>query len=648
MSLELNLKQYLSAEQLQPVLEPDFPILVKAGPGSGKTRLLLAKAIWLLYEKKVDPNQVFLLSYTNKSAFELEERFNQLIAEWNLSQKKPFIGTIHSLAQHILDQEVNLVNSSLALEKEKEIFKKQIKVYKKESESEGVYNLFKHFTKEKKVPAKNKQVQIKTELLEQYWQWLDSLNSQDYSTLLYQALNKLEKEKMTNRERYLLVDEFQDVSEIQFALFKAFLGNDSKVKGTTRAGFNLLAIGDLNQAIFGFRGGQAQIMKELLIQYKNRTFTIKNNFRSSQEVVTLSNNLIRSQVLSSKKKGLKPLLINFKNPSEEARFIVREIRSLCGFKSDVSFQTDTGWTDKIIDQEYRNQLENHYEKYSYKDIAILVRNRSLASHLINEIDKEVIPFLKFDYSEELEYASLLILSLYLYYTFQEIEVDLQALKSVVKKEIDFTSLFKELDDLVKNIEDSEIDYRRFIRGVIDRILSHFKDEMDSGDNRYLIDLYLDSSIFNKFLKTVNRRGREKNRQKDVLKQLYLSIDSFIQVLNQGFGLEKYDKIRILTCHGAKGLEFPVVFVVGFEDKIFSSHKKEDRNLLYVSITRAERVLYLTRSNRRSSYSSKLIDTQKSGFYSAIKNGLKEFNSSEIIEYKQTRKKVLAKIQKKLF
>ncbi|MDU3211346.1 ATP-dependent helicase [Anaerococcus sp.] len=647
----------LNEKQKEAVLHNKGPLLVLAGAGSGKTRVLTTSIANLIENEKVDPRNILAITFTNKAANEMKDRVSNLL---NIDVSRLWIGTFHSVCARILRMNIEKIgyNSNFTIydtNDQRTLIKEIINDlgYKDEISPRDAQNLISSL--------KNKSISPKEfldidgyyryhneyyEIYRQYEKRKFEYNSLDFDDLIEKVLLLFSKDKdvlkyYQNKFEYVFVDEYQDTNISQYELVKNFAGIHQ----------NVFVVGDADQSIYSFRGADINNILNFEKDFKDaRVIKLEQNYRSTSNILDTANSLIVNNVERKDKElwtangiGDEVLYKNNSVESEESKFVVDEIKMLIN------------------------------EGYSYSDIAILYRtnaqSRPFEEALMKSlIDYKVVGGLKFYDRKEIK-------DLVSYLKVIVNPKDDVALKRIINEPKRGIGN-KSVEQLSKIATDNNISILDLIRSheysvlLTDRLknlsnkfynpLSEIFENIDKYTITDLINEVLDKSGYLKSLESsysVEDRARidnlnefisaaseyEENNPDDTI---YDYLENLSLISDMEKTEDKDNSILLMTMHSAKGLEFPVVFVVGMDEGLFPGKRsidegniEEERRLFYVAITRAREKLYLTSSQVRRSY-GKPIYYKTSRFVDEIRENIKElenktFNSFSSKSYEKS-------------
>lgn len=639
----------LNDKQKQAVLHKNGPLLVLAGAGSGKTRVLTTSIANLIKNENVDPRNILAITFTNKAANEMKDRVSNLL---DMDVSNLWIGTFHSICARILRMNIEKIGytSNFTIydtNDQKTLIKDIINElgYKDTISPRSAQNLISSL-KNKSISPKEFLIidgyyQNKNEYYEIYKLYEKrkfEYNALDFDDLIEKVLDLFAKDKETLKYyqykfSYVYVDEYQDTNKSQYELIKYFAGYHN----------NVVVVGDADQSIYSFRGANINNILNFEKDFEDaKLIKLEQNYRSTSNILNTANSLIVNNINRKDKNlwtdndnGDEVIYKSNSVESEESKFVVDEIKSL------------------------QNQ------GYDLDDIAILYRtnaqSRSFEEALMkNLIDYKVVGGLKFYDRKEIK-------DLISYLKIIVNPKDDLALKRIInepKRGIGNKSI-EQMEKIATNNEISILDLIRNplydyllsdrLKNLAKKFYAPLSDIFDNVDKYKITDLInetLEKSGYLKALESsysVEDRSRidninefisaaseyEENNPEDTIYD-YLENLSLISDLEK---TEKSDQsVYLMTMHAAKGLEFPVVFVVGLDEGLFPGKRsidegniEEERRLFYVGITRAREKLYLTSSQVRRAY-GKPIYYKPSRFIDEIRENINELENSSIGQF----------------
>ena len=618
----------LNNEQLSAVLQTEGQVLVFAGAGSGKTRVITYRALHLIKKGLAEPNRILGVTFTNKAAGEMRERIKKALG--TDKNGLPEFSTFHSFCLKILRLHAHLIGykeSFIVLDEDdsERLIKGAIVDLNIDEE---VYTI----SKAKEFISKHKSEYIGSEeiltdesspvqknlvsIYENYNKKLKELNAMDFDDLLFNVVLLFEKKPFVldfykDFYKYIMVDEFQDTNYIQDKFIKMLAGKHK----------NICVVGDDDQSIYGFRGALVDNILKFKNSFKDcKEIHLGKNYRSNETILNAASNVIKiNQKRADKKimpvkKGGKPVKVyKFETDEQEAGYIAREIKLL----------TRSG--------------------YSYKDIAILYRINSLsrgieAGLLNNDIDYQIYGGLKFYQRKEIKDILSFVrfaVNPFDFLNFKRSvqcvptgagEVAIEKIKRIAdENDTDILTAFqKGLLDEIKGLKVKQADLFEAKRTADkSKLLNYFqlilkiKETAGTAKADEIIETVFKESGYENLLIEKAEKDELQNNRIDNIKELikaasnYSNIQDFLDAsamdMEIGIAKEETDKkVTLATIHAAKGLEFSVVFMVGMEENIFPHAKslgdglsvEEERRLCYVGITRAKDLLYMTCAENR--------------------------------------------------
>ena len=632
----------LNKEQKEAVLYNDGPLLILAGAGSGKTKVLTTKVAYLIEEKNISPYEILAITFTNKAAKEMKDRLNLLIGDISINIQ---VSTFHSFGLRLLRDNCNvlgydrnfvIMDSDDSLTVVKKILKDMDydpKVYN----PRAIRNKISSCKNEMIMPrdyekyAVSEYEKVVLKVYEKYEEKLRRNNSVDFDDLLILPIrlfneNKDILEKYQDRFKYVLIDEYQDTNEAQYILTKLI---SSKYR-------NITCVGDDSQSIYSFRGANYKNILNFEKDYKDaKTILLEQNYRSTKTILNAANDVIRNNkarkdknLWTANEEGEKIKYYRAYNERDEAQYTIRKIKELVA----------------------RNVL--------YQDIAILYRTNAQSRTLEEEMLKENMPYRvvgSFYFYSRKEIKDL-IAYLRLIHNPKD-NVSLLRIINTPKRGIGLKTienLTKKADELNKSIYEvidssKELAFKEIIEKL--RIL---KEDLTLTE---LIDKVLDASGMRAELeseKTLESEVRLENLEefKSITKSFeeregLVSLEDFLLEISLISDVEEYkdddNRVSLMTVHSVKGLEFDYVFIVGLEEGIFphlnslmeTSELEEERRLCYVAITRAKKELFLINTKRRTLFGRDQVNPP-SRFISEVNSNLIESNVKEEEVKKETK------------
>lgn len=619
----------LNEEQKQAVLTTEGPLLVLAGAGAGKTRVITERIAHIV-RQGVEPEQILAITFTNKAAGEMRERALMLLrAENMLSEPSPrsptgerrmflagtpFISTFHSLGLHIIKENARAMgfkrvpaiydrNDSLRL------MKQSLKHIGAEDIDAGLALaiLSKHKGEGRTVDeladdpdaAKNSRERQMLVAWQNYERALTDEGAVDFDDLLVKPMRFVAgqlgdknagvaaRERYQSRWRYVHIDEYQDTNHVQARIAELVLGPEK----------NICVVGDIDQTIYGWRGAVIENILHFEKKYPSaQVVLLEENYRSTQKILAAANEVIaqnsnrpEKNLFTKNAEGDSLSLYQAFDEIDEANFVARKIQELCK------------------------------ENVKPRDIAVLYRanfqSRAIEEALLSgDVPYQVLGTRFFDRREVKDALAFIRAALY------ETPADLgRAIDTLpgVGKVTKLKILASRENELAGKMRERVTALRTTLAAI--------KNQVATLPPSQLVQMVIKKSGLEARLKEDTIEGTERLenlRELAALASRYDSepmpggLESFLEniaLMSEQDNLkEERDAVRLMTVHAAKGLEFPIVFIVGLEEGLFpyarqdesTSDREEERRLMYVALTRAERVVYLSYASYRTIFGSK--------------------------------------------
>ena len=635
----------LNKEQKDAVLSTEGPNLIVAGAGSGKTRVLTTRLIHLIDKKKAFPNQILCVTFTNKAAKEMQNRVIQNLK--GSSNAIPWLGTFHSISVKLLRRHAEALEyksnfTILDTDDQKKLIRNIVKAEDLDAKKFSPQLIMYHIDQWKNKGFLPEDVRIEKsstiiksilKVYNIYQAKTKDLNAFDFGDLILFSVKLFEEHKdireiYQNNFKYILVDEFQDTNFIQNKWLNLLVNKNQ----------NICCVGDDDQSIYSWRGAEIKNFLTFDKIYKNcKVFKLEQNYRSTKNILQTASNLISNNsnrvgknLWSSANQGELVKLNCYRSGKEEAQGI-----------SD------------IIEKKIK-------KKYSLNDVAILVRaiyqTREFEERFLQiGIGYRVLGGIKFYERAEIKDAVS-----YLRIVNQKFDdLALERVIGVPKRGVGDNSINQIYSFGKKNklsLEDSIIkliekgDFKPKIKTSLTQLINMIhKWRRDSLHMKHfdLLKLILDESGYSSMLK--NKKDLENENRLENLKELlramqdYDNLQSFLEHVALATSIDQEwegAKINLMTMHAAKGLEFDVVFLPGWEEGLFPHQKsleekgdfalEEERRLAYVGITRARKEAFLSFAMKRA-YHGDWMDALPSRFINEIPEESVEKNEVQINE-----------------
>ena len=639
----MELVQNMNENQLKAILKTQEAVMVIAGAGSGKTRVLTNRIAYLIAEKNVLESNILAITFTNKAAKEMKERIYSLVGE---TSKYIWINTFHSMCVRILRQHIDLLGYNknftiLDTSEQKIIIKNIVKELNLSEDSYQPNNILKIISNSKnsmisvnemKAQARFGFMKNVAEIYEYYQKYLKKNSVLDFDDLMLKTIVLFEKHPEVlaiyqNKFEYIHVDEYQDTNVIQYKLIKML----SEVHK------NICVVGDDDQSIYSWRGACSDNIINFEKDYVDvEVIFLDQNYRSNSTILDAANAVIKN------------------NTDRKDKALWSENKG--GDKITVYAATnDKDETDDIA----KKILDLKAQGVDYKDIAILYRANYLSRSMENSCMAFGIPYkligsLKFLQRQEirdlLAYMNVIVN--------KNDEFSLRRIINVPKRGIGASSMAKidnyaeqyglSLFEALKNIDMIGVSKKittnihlltQLIEkysqteqySIEDLIVGIYKDSGYESMLKESADAYAESRIENisELVSSAKQFSSMNDNLIDFISEMSLTSDADDE--------NEDDSVVLSTVHAAKGLEYRVVFIMGLEENLFPSIRdaessedernkmEEERRLAYVAITRAKEKLFMSYANRRMQFGS-IKNNKRSRFLDEVPNKLMHFES----------------------
>ncbi len=637
----------LNPAQRKAAETTEGPVLILAGAGTGKTRVITTRISHLLH-KGARPETILAVTFTNKAAAEMRERVEHMVEK--AKAKKLTISTFHSLCVRILRQDIERIgykkNFTIYTQTEQVGLMRRIIVKnaaKGEKLDANVALSLMSRQRNKGTPANADKEALANVVAREYARQMKLLNAVDFDDLLILAEQVLRENEDVRaswqaRYRYVMVDEFQDTNKLQMDLLRWLVG----------AHKNICVVGDDDQSIYGFRGAEISNILHFERFFPNPTVvTLEENYRSTNPILNTANGVIRHNIdrrakkLWSAREGTDPVrLIAMPGEKEEAEFIVEEMELLKGREQltwdDFALLFRTNTQIRVFEEEMRKR------KIPYR----IIGGRSFFDK--REV-KDVLAFLHLIVNTNDDINLLRIINLPPRGIGEVVIENVTALSAQRKEPIWQTLRSEEfLGTLSKKTHNAITEFCELITAWQDRMTGTYADFAD------FTTAMLKELDYIAWLKRQCKNEQEEAQREKAIFELLESIrqrnvrteTDLIDFL-ASVGLEddrdsgadelaKQKGVSLITVHASKGLEFPVVYLPGFEEGIIphkrsaeEGTKDEERRLLYVAITRAMRRLTITWCAYRQKWGEKTTNMPSSFMKELDRNWVHETNWDEL-------------------
>lgn len=649
----MDLKKLLNEEQYEATTTVEGPLLILAGAGSGKTRVLTHRIAYMMKEMNIRPYEILAITFTNKAAGEMKERVRSLVGE---TADNMWISTFHSSCAKILRREIEALG-----------YKKDFTIYDSYDQKSLMKQVLKELSVDEKDLTEKEAIShvstAKNTLLNPldfkkkyeyhfrmnkvadayilYQKKLKQNNALDFDDIIMKTVEIFEKfpeilEKYQRKFRYVLVDEYQDTNHAQYRLINLL----------TKDHQNICVVGDDDQSIYQFRGADIRNILDFEMDFPDaKVVKLEKNYRSMGNILAAANSVIKynrdrkeKTLKKTKDEGGKIKIYRAYDDFEEARFVVREMQRL-----------------------YR-------EGRNYKEMAVLYRTNAQSRKFEDILMQEAVPYkliggLKFYDRKEIK--DLLAYLRLVNNPFDE--VSLRRIINVPKRKIGNTTVEK-LQEIANHQEESLFDtimnleeYSLLSSGTQASVVKFREMILDFNEKQLemkvseLVEYILKTSGYMKELET-SKNPEDESRVENLEEFLNVvleyemkaeepSLQEFLESVMLVSDVDQYneadDSVTLMTLHSAKGLEFPVVFMVGLENGLFPSascltdpnEMEEARRLAYVGITRAMEELYMTYAENRMVF-GRMVKYPVSDFILDIPSNIKEhLNEEKKVHYR---------------
>ena len=639
----MELVQNMNENQLKAILKTQGAVMVIAGAGSGKTRVLTNRIAYLIAEKNVLESNILAITFTNKAAKEMKERIYSLVGE---TSKYIWINTFHSMCVRILRQHIDLLGYNknftiLDTSEQKTIIKNIVKELNLSEDSYQPNNILKIISNSKnsmisvnemKAQARFGFMKNVAEIYEYYQKYLKKNSVLDFDDLMLKTIVLFEKHPEVlaiyqNKFEYIHVDEYQDTNVIQYKLIKML----SEVHK------NICVVGDDDQSIYSWRGACSDNIINFEKDYEDvEVIFLDQNYRSNSTILDAANAVIKNNtdrkdkaLWSENKGGDKITVYSATNDKDETDDIAKKI------------------------------LDLKTQGIDYKDIAILYRANYLSRSMENScmvfgIPYKLIGSLKFLQRQEirdlLAYMNVIVN--------RNDEFSLRRIINVPKRGIGASSMAKidnyaeqyglSLFEALKNIDMIGVS-KKIITNIhlLTQLIEKYSQTEQYSIEDLIVGIYKDSGYESMLKESADAYAESRIENISELvssaKQFSSMNDNLIDFISEmsltsdADDKNEDDSVVLSTVHAAKGLEYRVVFIMGLEENLFPSIRdaessedernkmEEERRLAYVAITRAKEKLFMSYANRRMQFGS-IKNNKRSRFLDEVPNKLMHFES----------------------
>ena len=652
----------LNPQQSEAVAHAGSPLLVVAGAGSGKTRVLTRRIAYLLAKRNVAPYEVLAITFTNKAAGEMKERVAELVGD---RARSMWVSTFHSACVRILRKEAQLLgySNTFTIYDQSDSLRlitlvmRDMNLDAKRYAPRAVQSIISSAKNELMGPAdflnqsKNQFDQIIADVYAIYQKRLSGANSMDFDDLISKTVEVLQRHpearaKYRSRFRHILVDEYQDTNHAQYILIKELVGDP-------RDGFpiaELCVVGDADQSIYAFRGANIRNILQFEADYPDaKTILLEQNYRSTQNILSAANSVISNNENRKEKNlwseaGAGPALIGYVAESEhdEAQFVVNEIAKLRDSgksnPGDTAIFYRTNAQSRVFEEVFLRSAVAYkvvggvrfYERREVKDflayLRILVNPEDEVSlrRIINTPKRGIG-----DRALDLIELHATSNNLTFWQSLCEVEKNQEIAARASASISEFVKLIQSLQTLVEAKTRPSV----IAQAVLEQsgLLTELAESSDPQDEVRVENLEELVAVATEYEEGEVEEGDEISLL-GFLEDVSLVADAD-QIPD---GEDHGGVVTMMTLHTAKGLEFPTVFLTGMEEGVFPHSRtlgdpeelQEERRLAYVGLTRARENLFITRAEYRSAWGAPNYNPP-SRFLSEIPDSVIEWN--EVVE-----------------
>ena len=620
--MNLNLLEKLNDKQREAASQIDGSILILAGAGSGKTRTITYRIAHMIENVGISPYSILAVTFTNKAAKEMRERVEELVGD---IAKACTISTFHSFGMRLLRMYAKEVeyNSNFTIydtDDQKRIVKailkgQNISLNGVKLTERDIVSMISKIKEEIKTldeySIMNKQI---VEVYDKYNRVLLESNAMDFSDILLNTYKLLQKpeilEKVQNKYKYIMIDEYQDTNNLQYKIIDLIARKSS----------NLCVVGDENQSIYGFRGANILNILNFETNYNNaKIIKLEENYRSTTTILDAANELIKNNKSSKDKKLW----------TQNGKGDLIKVLACDNARDEVS---------RIIEI----IKENHQNGIAYRDMTILYRTNAQSRVFEEGLLRYSIPHKVFGGISFYSRAEIKDIIAYLSIIVNpQDELNLQRIINVPKRKVGEKGVEKiiayarennlnllEALSHIKEISGLTAVGKEKLLEMYD-IIKELKDLSYTETASYIVQTLIDKIKYIDYIKENYDDAEARIENIDEFKNSILELENVVGELRLNEYLEnvslisatddleeKSDYVKLMTIHNSKGLEFPIVFLVGFENEIFPGSRamfdekemEEERRLCYVALTRAEKKLYLSHATIRFVYGQDRLST----------------------------------------
>lgn len=565
------------------------PVAILAGPGSGKTFTVISRISYLISELKIPPNQILCITFTKAAADEMEKRFlsAQNAEDKEESSKEVLFGTVHSICYHILKEsgrfkDYRLISESQKIQILKHILQSELKG--KEIGNDFIFDVLSYISRRKNKLKAVFDERLNKEQCEQiflrYGKMLSERKSIDFddmvgNTFLLLKDNPMEREKWQKRFSYILVDEFQDLNKLQYEVICTL----------AQAHKNILVVGDDDQSIYGFRGAEPNLFQTFFEDYPDAgKLFLTENYRSGEKIVSLADNMIKDnqnridKKISAVKKGGMITVCFRDTRKEQESVLINHLRGLTKEQRNQSAVLLRTNREVVL-------YEALFRKNQIQTTGLKIKKEDVFQHFIMEDFCAYLRFLR-EGRKRKDFFKIM--------NKPEIYLEREALGEAIVSKQEILRFYQGNAEMQQRIERlfSAFDAAKDLSPYL--AIKYFRQVI--GYDKYLLHMG-SRDEFNQNNEIANRLTEHFRLMKP--KETVAEFTAGIEKSEKDRNIENAEGLKVMTMHGAKGLEFDRVFLPDLNEGILPAKNckekgqlEEERRLLYVAITRAKESLYL--------------------------------------------------------
>ncbi len=656
MSNQNSLLDGMNPKQKEAVLKTEGPLLIMAGAGSGKTRVLTHRIAYLIEEKAVNPWNILAITFTNKAAKEMKERVNRLMAHGG---EDVWVSTFHSMCVRILRRDVDfigynrnftIIDGSEQLTLMKQVLK-ELNIDPKKYDPRSFLNAISNAKNELQTPEKYAEMQgsffeeMTAKCYATYQKELRYNQCMDFDDLIMNTIRLFEDNPASlsyyqNKFHYIHVDEYQDTNHAQYTLVNMLAAHFQ----------NLCVVGDADQSIYGWRGADMQNILDFEKDYPTaKVVLLEQNYRSTQTILSAANSVIDNNTLRKKKKlwtdndaGEKIVYYRAETERDETQYIVAKIQEEMTEQQksygDFAVLYRTNAQSRVMEEMLLKanvpyKMIGGHKFYDRKEIKDILGYLNIIANPMDSLSfTRVVNSPKRGVGQSSleklrDFATTHAWSL----LEAACNVDLANISGKAGKELgSFGIMIQELTKMIPFLSVTELVTEILSRSGYEEDLKR-QNSLESQNRLENLEEFL--SVTKEFDKQFER---EEHTEEEVNEKLTTFLNDLALVSDIDNLEEETSQVTLMTLHAAKGLEFPVVFLMGMEEGVFPLSRalleeqelEEERRLAYVGITRAEEKLYVTNAFSRVLYGRTQYN-QPSRFLNEIQEDVLQYEGSGV-------------------